>query len=68
MKKLFQIFKPWIKKILIAQMASNEDKIVTAILQKIGDKVPLSGEQEEQIVTVLYQALETVITEQIDKI
>ena len=68
MKTIFKMLKPWIKSILIAQMKSNEDKIVTIILQKIGGKIPLSGEQEEQIITVLYDALETVVADEIDKI
>ena len=68
MKKIFQIFKPWIKKILLAQIAVNEDKIITAILQKAGDKIPVSGEQLEATVKAIYDTLETVISVEIDKI
>lgn len=68
MKSIFKMLKPWIKSIIVAQMKSNEDRIVTLILGKIGGKVPLSGEQLEQATTVLYDTLEAVIIAEIDKI
>ena len=34
MKTIIKMLKPWIKTILIAQMKSNEDKILTAIFTK----------------------------------
>ena len=68
MKKLIQLLKPWIKKILLAQIAANEDKIITMILEKAGDKVPVSGEQLEYTVKAVYDTLEAVIANEIDKI
>jgi len=68
MKSLIKLLKPWIKKILIAQMAANEDKIILLIAKKCGDKIPLSGEQLEYTIKVLYDSLETIVTSEIDKI
>lgn len=66
MKRIFRILKPWIKKVLIAQMQSNQSMIVNEILLKT--KIPMSGEQAEFTINVLYDAVETIIAEQIDKI
>lgn len=66
MKTIFRMFKPLIKKLLISQMKSQQDFIISFILNKI--KLPLTGEQEEQVVTVLYDALEEVIINQVEKI
>lgn len=68
MKSIIKLLKPWIKKILIAQLAANEGKIIGLILKKSGDKIPLSGEQLENTVKVLYDALEEIVTIEIDKI
>lgn len=66
MKAFFRMFKPFIKKVLIAQLASNQEFVVNEILKRV--KLPMSGEQEELVVATLYDAMETVISEQIDKI
>ena len=68
MKKIIKMLKPWIKKILIAQLAANEEKIITMILVKSGNKIPLAGEQLEATVKVLYDALEEIITTEIERI
>jgi hypothetical protein len=68
MKSLIKLLRPWIKKILIAQIAANEDRVITLILQKSGDKIPLSGEQLEATVKAVYDALEAVIANEIDKL
>jgi hypothetical protein len=68
MKSIIKMLKPWIKKILIAQLAANEEKIITMILVKSGNKIPLAGEQLEQTVKVLYDALEEIITTEIERI
>ena len=62
------MFKPWIKSIIIAQMKSNEGLIVSIVLQRIGGKVPLVGEQLEQVTTTLYDALESIVAAEIEKI
>jgi len=66
MKAIIKLLKPWIKKILIAQMASNQSLVVSQILLRV--KLPMSGEQEEIVIATLYDAVETVISEQIDKL
>jgi hypothetical protein len=66
MKQLFRMFKPLIKKLMLAQMRSNQDLVVTFLMKKI--ELPLTGEQEEQLFTVVYDALETIVTEQIEKV
>ena len=66
MKQLFRMFKPLIKKLILAQMRSNQDLVVTFLMKKI--ELPLTGEQEEQLFTVVYDALETIVTEQIEKV
>jgi uncharacterized membrane-anchored protein len=66
MKALFRILKPLIKKLILAQMKQNQDYVVTFLMKKI--ELPMTGEQEEQLFTVVYDALETIVTEQIEKV
>lgn len=68
MKSIIKMLRPWIKKILVAQMAANEDRIITLILKKSGDRIPLSGEQLENTVKVLYDSLEEIVTTEIERI
>jgi hypothetical protein len=49
------------------EMQSHQDMIVTAILKKISTtSIPLTGEQEEQVLNTLYDAVETVVAAEID--
>jgi hypothetical protein len=68
LKAIFKILKPLIKKLIIAQIAANEDRIITLILKTAGDKIPVSGEQLETTIKVVYDTLETVIANEIDNI
>ena len=66
MKAIFRMLKPLIKNLLLSQMKSQQDMIVNLLMKKIN--LPMTGEQEEQLITVVYDALETIITEQIEKV
>lgn len=66
MKALFRMLKPMIKGILISQMKSQQDKIVTLLMKKI--ELNMSGEQEEKVITDIYDSLEAIIKAQIEAV
>lgn len=66
MKQLFRLFKPLIKKLLIAQMKTQQDMIINILMKKIS--LNMSGEAEEKLLNDLYDSLETIITAQIEAV
>lgn len=66
MKAIFRMLKPMIKAILISQMKSQQDKIVTLLMKKI--QLNMSGEEEEKVLTDIYDALEAIIKAQIEAV
>jgi hypothetical protein len=67
MKFLLGLFKGRIKALIVAEMQSHQDAIVTSILKKISTtSVPLTGEQEELVLDTLYDAVETIVAAEID--
>lgn len=65
---LLKLIFPWLKKIIIGQLKNRQPEIVNMILKKIGNKIPLSGEQEEYVLNVLYDAAEEIIENELKNI
>jgi hypothetical protein len=66
MNFFLKTFKPLLKMAALNLLRNNQDRIVTYILRKV--ELPISGEQEEEVITKIYNALETIILNIIDEI
>lgn len=66
MKPIFRAIKPWIKKYVIEQLRVQQGFVVNFLASKI--KLPMSAEQEKEVLNGIYDGLETVITTLIEKV
>lgn len=66
MKTIFRVLKPLIKRLLIAQMKSQQENIINLLLGKI--KLNMSGEEEEMVLNNLYDSIEAIIESQIEAV
>jgi hypothetical protein len=69
MKTILRLFKPFLKKLLLAAGTAEEDKSINFIeAQVMRLNLPISGEQLDAVVKLTYETIETIIINKVDQI
>jgi hypothetical protein len=63
------MFKPWIKKLLVAIGTAEEEKSINFLNAQIMRlNLPISGEQLDMLTKIAYESIETIIINKVDQL
>jgi hypothetical protein len=63
------MFKPWIKKLLVAIGTAEEEKSINFLNAQIMRlNLPISGEQMDMLTKIAYESIETIIINKVDQL